>query len=258
MRLEDLALPIDDNVHEALLAKIPLIKSPSRNPARNAVHSLDMAWRIKEIDPEIAAFRGIHAEEEAAAALFGALKFKRYAHAEKLNPYDHRHKCAVQPYYDVVVRELRRTKLNAAITPQWSPDRPGHGFSLRVTVPTESGGEESYVTYEPLSFSTHAEGTPETFREYFESAVRDANARNTFALLRELAEQRNRALYATARGIPKFVGDINDALLERRNRVFRVLLIFVLIMFESEPQSFIQQVLPGFVDVLKRMPAEDL
>jgi hypothetical protein len=209
-----------------------------------------MAWRIRHIDPEIAAFRCIHAEEEAAAALFHALVFKKYSGASRLGWKNHRHKAALQPYFDVVVQALRSTTYNATFTMSWRPDIPGHGFLLGVTTESATGDKQHYTVLEPLSFSTRADGTEEHFAPHFESLASRANAESVRHFISELTVERNRALYATHRGIPKYVGNIDECILARRDRVFRVLAIFVLVIFEREPQAFVQQALQSFLEVL--------
>ena len=56
-----------------------------RFSAENAVRHMEKAWLLQKIDPEMALFRAITAEEEAATSLFLTLKERRYENSEKLN-----------------------------------------------------------------------------------------------------------------------------------------------------------------------------
>ncbi len=62
------------------------------------------------VDLEMAAFRAITAEEEAASALFHSLKRRRYAGAARLSPRNHVHKNAVAPFCTAVSRVLAATE----------------------------------------------------------------------------------------------------------------------------------------------------
>jgi hypothetical protein len=59
-------------------------KGYSKQCARSAIHHLELAWKIKDVDPEMAIFRAITSEEEAATAIFIALKDKGYLNAKKI------------------------------------------------------------------------------------------------------------------------------------------------------------------------------
>jgi hypothetical protein len=64
-------------------------KGHSRHYGRNSSHHLERALRLKEIDPEMAVFRAITAEEEAATAIFLVLKEKSYHNADTIRFKDH-------------------------------------------------------------------------------------------------------------------------------------------------------------------------
>ena len=59
------------------------IKGRARQSAFHAFEHLDKAERIAELDPEMAVFRAITAEEEAATAVFFSLKQRGYDRAKK-------------------------------------------------------------------------------------------------------------------------------------------------------------------------------
>lgn len=50
---------------------------------KNAIYHLEKAWFLREVDLEMATFRGITAEEEAASALFFCLKNNNYLNSQK-------------------------------------------------------------------------------------------------------------------------------------------------------------------------------
>ena len=66
--------------------------------ARHAFHHLERAGQIVDIDPEMAMFRAITAEEEAATAVFFSLRQRRYANSEKIQLWSHPYKAALYPF----------------------------------------------------------------------------------------------------------------------------------------------------------------
>ncbi|MCW5207251.1 hypothetical protein VU11_00955 [Desulfobulbus sp. US2] len=60
-------------------------KCETKHCLNNALYHIEKAWKIKDIDLEMAVFRGITAEEEAASAIFHCLKKHRYQNAKKYN-----------------------------------------------------------------------------------------------------------------------------------------------------------------------------
>lgn len=87
---------------------IPAMPIPAKWPAFNSICHLNGAWKIKEIDPQMALFRAITAEEEAATALFLSLKRLGYDGAENLKKHNHVHKNAVIPVFDAITRVIAK------------------------------------------------------------------------------------------------------------------------------------------------------
>lgn len=83
-------------------------KGHSRNCARSAIRHIEMAWTIKDIDPEMAVFRAITAEEEAATAIFLALKEQRYESANKIKYKKHPYKLALEPFIRSICTFFRK------------------------------------------------------------------------------------------------------------------------------------------------------
>ncbi|MEW5884951.1 MAG: hypothetical protein AB1725_12115, partial [Armatimonadota bacterium] len=77
-----------------------------RHAGRSAIRHIRRAWALKDIDKEMAAFRGITAEEESVRAIFHALQKRRYPGASCLKWRDHRQKAAVDPFFRAVSQVL--------------------------------------------------------------------------------------------------------------------------------------------------------
>ena len=67
-----------------LLESLP--KRHSKNCFRSALHHLKKAASLSNIDPAMAIFRGITAEEEAASGLMYCLREGNYFDAKRLKP----------------------------------------------------------------------------------------------------------------------------------------------------------------------------
>ena len=69
---------------------------------RSALYHLEKAESLREIDPAMAIFRAITAEEEAASGVMRCLMEMKYPGADVLNPHDHAHKHAVFPFMQIL------------------------------------------------------------------------------------------------------------------------------------------------------------
>ena len=85
-----------------LVSLVEKSKSRGRSRIRNALNHLERAWGLRDTDLEMAAFRAITAEEEAASGLMYSLQEIGYLNSEKLRPKFHWHKSAVTPFVAVI------------------------------------------------------------------------------------------------------------------------------------------------------------
>ena len=76
-------LPLDD-FQEGILRCLDRQGSHVMQCARSAVRHLSRAWRLRDLDLGMALFRCLTAEEEAATAVFLALKSRQYEGASRL------------------------------------------------------------------------------------------------------------------------------------------------------------------------------
>ena len=95
----DLDLRIFDQFDEFLKG----CRGRTKWSAMNSIHHLVMAKEISKIDPAMAAFRSVCAEEEAATALISSLKVQKYPGSEHLNFRSHADKHAVIIFVSTVM-----------------------------------------------------------------------------------------------------------------------------------------------------------
>jgi hypothetical protein len=125
----------DNHIFECIVNNA---KGHSRHCARNSVHHIERALRLKEIDPEMAVFRAITAEEEAATAIFLALKEKGYHNSDKIKFKDHAYKQALEPFLRAISKFVET----------WS-NEPGFPFGSKYSLLLLGQGSERRLS---LSF----------------------------------------------------------------------------------------------------------
>ena len=76
----------DEEYRKKLASFVENTHGHRKHCARSAVRRMIRASNLKGIDPEMAAFRALTAEEEAASALIHSLKWHRYKLSEQLKP----------------------------------------------------------------------------------------------------------------------------------------------------------------------------
>ncbi len=253
-RLSDgIVFELDDFDRHLVDELLPKSAEPGRWAAMNAVRHANRAWKIREVDPAMAAFRAITGEEEAASALFRAFRRVGYPNAEKLNPRSHVHKNAVTPFLDAVF-SLLALPFNAVFP---------RGFALSVTAEgrivikliVENG------TYEPTPplhmFLTEGKFLPdrtidrETERPVdFGNKIAEQAATNgavtVKAYLKERANLRNLILYAGENGHPEVRTPIDPFLRLACRNTFTILKVYLLID-QYEVQTFARQCLLAFL-----------
>ena len=134
---------------------------PGRNCARNAYLHIQKAWVLEGVDNEMAAFRAITAEEEAASALFHSLKRLGYKGSDKLKVRNHIHKNAVIPFCRAVSGGLAHTEKSGIKTALYL-DKSEKPWRFRIQIDFEPFFRPTIYGYPepPLNFTTTINGKP--------------------------------------------------------------------------------------------------
>jgi hypothetical protein len=225
-------------------------KGHSRNCVRSAIRHIEMAWKIKDIDPEMAVFRAITAEEEAATAIFLALKEQRYEGANKIKYKKHPYKLALEPF----IRSICK------FSEKWSkfPGFPfGDKFQLKIVGEGKEQKLEISFHYKeglitsipPLGFEITKTGKPYHFEEELLEITSLKNREEFIKHIQEVANQRNQVLYAQPNGIPN-VQNAEGYIRRRKDIVFILLRVFALIYPYKEKALFVQQALSAFLTMM--------
>ena len=123
----------------------------TKHCAKNAIRHLRKAWKIRAIDIEMAVFRGITAEEEAASSLFHCLKAHRYRNADRLLFKEHTYKLGLFPFIEGIGHflgesivygsqffdkfHLRHKRLGQRRAIELLLNMPEHGLTVSPTPP---------------------------------------------------------------------------------------------------------------------------
>lgn len=240
---------------------IPFMPTPPRWPAFNSVRHLNTAWKIRELDPQMAIFRSLTAEEEAATGLFLSLKRRGYEGANKLNQRNHIHKNAVIPLFDAITRVL--AKVGSQMPPsQLYLDSKENPVQLRSRFEhkhPQTGKTVWAAPQPPLHFSvsslkTGEEMKKEDFSAGIDEIVSETNVKNIIDYIRNRANLRNQLLYAATDGYPSINGDIEPMLKRYQKNVFIILRMFMMIDPYPQQQLFVQQALHAFMRTLNLLP----
>ncbi len=223
-------------------------KGYSKNCARNAISHLECAWKIKDIDPEIAIFRAITAEEEAATAIFIALKEKGYENADKIKFKKHPYKQALAPFITGI------SKFMADVARQ--PNFP-LGKKYQLSIEGEGKNKRLILSFylqdklaqpiPPLHFSIMMNGKPYYFEKELLEISSGKNRDDIVKYIDDLTKLRNSLLYARPEGIPKITGQIAGHLEKRRRTVMTFLRIYSLIYPYKEKALFVEQAVKAYL-----------
>lgn len=240
-----------------LLERTP--KSRSRNCFRSAIRHLEKANALLGVDLEMAAFRALTAEEEAASGLMFCLKELRYPGAERLNPRQHQQKNAVIAFLRAVGRmpaELERDhqfeflfEINNAVP------EPKLGLAIKNQVLWPGLRMRPDP---PLGFLATTGDKARSFAPYISEVADRHNEKDFLAHVERLANYRNKLLYASDAGLP-LIKDIPASAVEQwKHYVFILLYSYLMIRPYKEHQLFVSQLLSSFLVALQKIPIGDL
>jgi hypothetical protein len=228
--------------------------SPGHHAASNALRHISKAWDLRDRDREMAVLRCFCAEEEAATAIFQALKRRHYPSAEKIEHRNHVQKLAVMPFLWMVHKAF-------TIVHQT-------GFQPKVEIEGEAGRKRIILSIQipglpyrmypdpPLHFSISEEGVPYRFEREFEALKSAYNIETLREAVRESITKRNALLYAGSSGYTELDINVEPIIQSQLGTVTTLLAIYVLIDMYPQHQLFVQQCLDVFISLIMKIPQE--
>lgn len=250
--------PASSNPFEAAIQEMVLdTPAPGKHCARSAFRHLRKAALLANIDPEMAAFRAITAEEEAASAVFHAIRRRRYVGANKLNPRDHLQKNALHPFCAAVGRLFAVADETMKLRPQALIVGGGAQRRLNVRFRTEGLGLGDLFAspHPPLNFAISADHGPlHDFKEHLQQIAVESKSGSILEHLRTRANMRNELLYASSAGVPSV--QLSDFICHQQAHVKAFIVIYLLIDPYAEHQLFVSQAVLAFLKMLDRLPSD--
>jgi hypothetical protein len=238
----------------ALLSASP--PTHARHCLRSALYHLERAEAICEIDPAMAVFRSITAEEEAASGVMRCLQELSYPNAEALNPHDHVHKHAVFPFMQILELFIGQTLSShfKRITLHIQQTGEARRLTLAMNL-TVAGVAQLAYPIPPLNFSLLNPDTGESpdYTHQINQLVAAKGKATIKTFLKAEANVRNQVLYADPTGYPTIPSLDPGFLEERRKRVLAMMNIYLLVSPYSEHQPFVSQAIASFVNLVKQL-----
>jgi hypothetical protein len=222
----------------------------------NTLEHFDRSSRLFGSDREMASFRAITGEEEAATALIKAIQLRRYRHAEEFKPRDHQHKAAVIACVMAIAKAVFPILREFQLVFDFQRKR------VDVKIPLSNfdlAGLEHLAIQpvEPLDFVHTREGLSETrlFEEVLEGLATQSNFNSIKRMVSEQANARNRLLYASDSSLP--YSQATQISIENRKRNALILLVLAVMVLQSRKhQGLVRQTILAFLGVISKLPPE--
>lgn len=215
---------------------------------------LSLAHRLKDIDPAMAIFRAITAEEEAATGLLRALQVQGYAGPGELLPKDHLQKAAVYPYLRAIAKHTSYLRMNGIKEVRFGIPRDEDKPRLQLALLLD--GEYDGVVARPdppLNLRVREGGEVVNYQKYFREVISPSGFEDIRKYLNVKRNQRNLLLYASPQGLLN-PGPVPDStLLDYKHRIMTILTTALLIWPYKEIQPFVQEAVHSFLGLAGRL-----
>ena len=226
-----------------------LMDAPARikQCSRNSMICINKAWGLKDIDPEMAAFRAITAEEEAATAIIESLKARKYEGVKILNSREHPQKAAIWFIVSCSIKAFQ--VLDGKIKARCKIDKSSDGCTKLPRIEFQIVGQpfkEWFSPEPPFNFSVSMGDNENLNKQFIENEIKEyieAKGKKDFRkYIRDEANLRNQLLYSSPAGVAKVDSDIVKFIESRRRRAILLLIVCTFVYCYSERQSFVQYV----------------
>jgi hypothetical protein len=223
----------------------------------NSLEHFDRSFQLLDVDREMASFRAITGEEEAATALIKAIQIRGYPHAKKFNSRDHQHKAAVMACVMAIAADVAPILKEFQLTFDFAKRR------LDVKIPLSNfditGGEKYAVQpVEPLDVVRTFEGPGhrKPFADSLESLAAKSNYDSIKRMVSAQANGRNTLLYASDSSMPKSRASRQD-IAGRKSKALTLLVLAAMVLQSRKHQSLVCQAIDAFLGVISRLPPSE-
>ncbi len=215
---------------------------------------LSLAHRLKDIDPAMAIFRAITAEEEAATGLLRALQTRGYVGPGELLPKDHLQKAAVYPYLRAITKHTSDLRLNGIKEVRLGIPKDVEKPKLQLTLLLD-GENDGIVAHPdpPLNLCIREGGESVDYQKCFRELISPIGFEDIRKYLNVKKNVRNLLLYASPQGLldPGPVAD--STLTGYKHRIMTILKAALLVWPYTEVQPFVQEAVRSFLGLAGRL-----
>jgi hypothetical protein len=219
---------------------------------------LERAWELRERMPEVSVFLAITAEEEAATAIFHALRKRKYDHADKLKGWDHRYKAGVYPFLRLIGDVLSPPEGSLPLTLYFDKEDQAKADILRIRMPisVKDGRQYCLIPEPPLGLvSKGLDGRVRDYAKEVRSVASERGIESIYEYIKSLANERNKMLYATDSSLPKI--EDASAAYKRHSGAALLNLIMYLLIEPHKKQSLPQEALGAYLRILNRIEEKE-
>jgi hypothetical protein len=224
----------------------------------NTLEHFDRSFQLFDLDREMASFRAITGEEEAATALIKAIQIRRYPHAKKFNSRDHQHKAAVMACVMAIATDVIPILKEFQLMFDFAKRR------VDVKIPLSNfdvaGGQDYAVQpVEPLDLVRGFETSNGT--KPFDEALKHLATQSNYDTIKKMvsaqANGRNTLLYASDSALPLSRASRNG-IANRKGKALTLLVLSAMVLQSRKHQSLVCQAIDAFLGVISKLPAEEV
>lgn len=240
----------------ALLSMIDKAPKNSRGSVKHAWEQIDKARLLAGVDNEMAAFRAITAEEEAATAIIKEITSIGYNHSKQLRAYNHSHKAGIWHLLTVISKFMHETgSMRKFAVSEGDGDLKG---KLTISFPSPIPADSGWISpVPPLNVSITSDDKRIGFTNQANKLASEKSSKNLIKFIEREANIRNELIYASPEGIPSVEKPPLEFIAEREKRVMVLTQAYLLISQYREKQLFVQQSLDAYIQMLGKT-ANDL
>ena len=213
------------------------VNTPSRHSMRNAWDHIDKARALIVVDPSMAAFRAITAEEEAATALIKLVTERQYEGSKLLNRKMHDHKNCVYFFIVAIAKHFKALTDLASIqtlVTGLTEEKLRIKWRIEGLLPQGMGFEPPL----PLDLRINQNNEEYDLANEITEVIQESEHSSLKKLINEESNLRNKILYANDSGIPS-VNAPHTMVDTRESRVRTMTYIYLLIAQHKERQQLV-------------------
>lgn len=245
-------------VAENLRQMALLLPGSVRHRIINSLDHFDRALPLLNIDREMASFRAITGQEEAATALMHAVLLRDYPGADQFQLRSHQHKAAVLACITAIRNDIAPIMMQKYhLTFDFEKKR------IDLKIPLANFGVENdqdlvLQFVEPLDV-VHTKPNVDSgrlFERALESLATGSRFENVKLMVASQANARNTLLYASDSALPKS-NATRDAIEVRRRSALAILVVAVMVLQSRSHQALVREAISAFLGVIGKLPKED-